>query len=378
MRQQPKPVPEAYAESLESSEQRRAFRRRVFRWFDKHQRELPWRKTDDPYCVWVSEIMLQQTQVVTVIPYFEKFLKRFPDVYALAAADEATVLRYWEGLGYYRRARQMHRAAQVVVEEHQGILPRQSQTLQALPGIGRYTAGAILSIAHDQREPILEANTIRLLARLIALDEPTTTAASQATLWDVAEELLPRKRVGAFNQGLMELGSLVCTPRNPECTDCPVARHCRTFGEGLQEAIPVPKKKTQYEAIDEAAVAIWHAGRVLVRQCGPAERWAGLWDFPRFPVTDVGGAKRRREVIRQTQDMTGVEVAQLRQLSVLKHAVTRYRISLTCYDAQATTGPAGGSSANQQWLTVQELENIPLSVTGRKMAGLLVGVDDKA
>ena len=366
------------SEAFWTAEQRRQFRRKLLAWFDKHHRQLPWRETRDAYCVWISEIMLQQTQVSTVVPYFEKFLERFPNVYALAEADEETVLRYWEGLGYYRRARQMHQAAQRVVTEHQGVLPTQSDALQTLPGIGRYTAGAILSIAHDLREPILEANTIRLLARLIALQEPTTTAASQAALWRVAGEVLPRKRVGLFNQALMELGSLVCTPRAPACSSCPVARHCSTFAQGLQEEIPVPKQKTQYEAVEEAALVIWSNDQLLLRRCGSDERWAGLWDFPRFAVQATSTTSRRREVARRAHEMTGVPSADVRKLTVLKHAVTRYRITLTCYEALATETPVLVNNEDLQWLAVEQLEATPLSVTGRKLADLLTSRNQHA
>lgn len=194
-----------------------AFGRRLLAWFRRSARTLPWRGTRDPYRIWVSEIMLQQTQVVTVVAYYQRFLARFGDVYSLAAAPEVEVLRHWEGLGYYRRARQMHQAAQLVVERHDGQLPRDSHSLRALPGIGRYTAGAILSIAHDAGEPILEANTIRLLSRLAAYREDPTRGAGQKFLWSLAEQLLPRRQAGLFNQALMELGATICTPRAPRC-----------------------------------------------------------------------------------------------------------------------------------------------------------------
>ena len=209
---------------------------------------------------------------------------------SLANADEDEVLRLWEGLGYYRRARQMHAAARIIANELNGVMPTDSAALQALPGIGRYTAGAILSIAQDAPEPILEANTIRLFARLLCLQEPTTTTASQQALWSAAESLLPRKDVGEFNQALMELGSLVCTPRDPACGECPVAKFCPTFASGLQDDVPVKKEKTVYEDVNEAAVVVRKGTRVLLRRCGAGERWAGLWDFPRFPTTSKSNA----------------------------------------------------------------------------------------
>ncbi|HOM18841.1 MAG TPA: A/G-specific adenine glycosylase, partial [Thermoguttaceae bacterium] len=204
----------------------KGFRRRLLGWFDRNKRDLPWRRTKDPYAVWLSEIMLQQTQAPTVVRYFERFLAAFPTVHALAQADQAAVLRLWEGLGYYRRAVQLHEAARKIVSEFGGQFPQTLDELLQLPGIGRYTAGAILSIAFDQRQPILEANTLRLWARLLAYPEPTGSASAQRLFWQMAEWVLPHRQVGRFNQALMELGSTVCLPRQPRCPECPVSRFC--------------------------------------------------------------------------------------------------------------------------------------------------------
>src|SRR5688572_10138399 len=247
---------------------RRSLARRMLAWFKKHARDLPWRRTRDLYAIWLSEIMLQQTQVGTVIPYWERFLARFPDVASLAAAEEREVLRLWEGLGYYRRARQLHAAAGRIALEHQGKFPTSYEAVRSLPGIGRYTAGAILSIGRDQRLPILEANTVRVLSRLTAFRGDTASTTGQRFLWSVAERILPRKQAGTFNQALMELGSEICTPRAPACERCPVAKLCPTFALGLQAIIPAPKRRTQYEEVTEAAVVISRGSKVLVRQCG--------------------------------------------------------------------------------------------------------------
>ena len=222
---------------LPDAKWKQTFRRQLKRWYKNHARDLPWRRTREPYHVWISEIMLQQTQVATVIPYFERFLKAFPTIKKLAAADEEKVLRLWEGLGYYRRARQLHKAAKQIVEKHAGKFPSRLEDVDALPGIGRYTRGAILSIAFEQREPILEANTIRLNARLLALEEDTSSKASQNALWDFAEDILPTKDIGLFNQALMELGGAICTPKSPRCLLCPVASICPTRAAGLQAEI---------------------------------------------------------------------------------------------------------------------------------------------
>lgn len=351
--------------------QKSPFARQLLAWFKRKARVLPWRRTRDPYRIWVSEIMLQQTQVVTVVAYYQRFMARFEDVESLAAAPEEEVLRLWEGLGYYRRARQMHQAARLIVSEHGGALPPDSKTLQALPGIGRYTAGAILSIAHDAREPILEANTIRLLSRLAAYREDPTKGAGQKFLWNLATELLPEKHTGTFNQALMELGATLCTPRQPRCDECPVAAFCQTRELGLQESIPAPARKTQYEDLLEAAVVIWRKGKVLVRRCEPNERWAGLWDFPRFAIACRGGGALREELAEKVRELTGVTIEPGQRLATIKHGVTRFRITLACHEAQFVSSTRRPKNAEQSWLSPEKLTELPLSVTGRKISRLL-------
>ncbi|MFW6124955.1 MAG: A/G-specific adenine glycosylase, partial [Pirellulales bacterium] len=235
---------------------RQAFRRRLLRWYARSARDLPWRRTHDPYAIWVSEIMLQQTQVAAVVPYFERFLAAFPTVSELACATEHDVLRLWEGLGYYSRARNLHRAAHQVDRNYGGRVPDDPKQLADLPGIGRYTAGAIASIAFDRRTPILEANTRRVLSRLAALREDPRTATAERRLWQFADRILPRSRPGRFNQALMELGAEVCRPRDPACGRCPVHLHCRAYRAGLQHALPLPGRPTKVQRVREAAVVV--------------------------------------------------------------------------------------------------------------------------
>ena len=238
-----------------------------------------------------------------------------------------------------------------------------------MPGIGRYTAGAILSIAFEQREPILEANTIRLLSRLLLLRESPASSASQQRLWQLAELLLPRVQVGTFNQALMELGSLVCVPQDPDCQACPVKELCPTYEHALQDVIPAPVKKPAVTAIREAAVMVQDQSRVLLRCCPPGERWAGLWDFPRFEVQHQRGKVLVRELEENVYQLTGIRISNPQRLQVIKHSVTRYRITLACYGSQ--WDPALNDQENLadhvQWVPIQDLENYPLSVTGRKM-----------
>ena len=277
--------------SLPDAAWKARFRRQLMSWFRRSARDLPWRRTRDPYAVWISEIMLQQTQVVTVIGYFERFLAACPTVADLAAADEQQVLRLWEGLGYYRRARQLHAAAQIIVTEHDGDFPRDIQQLRALPGIGRYTAGAIASIAWDAREPILEANTVRVFSRLLGYRGDPARNEGQRLLWDFSAALLPQREIGLLNQALMELGSEICHPRDPLCDRCPVGGLCPTKQQGLQAVIPLPKRKTAYEDRHEAAVVVRRGARVVLRRCAPTNAGRACGTSRAFPSQRSGAIR---------------------------------------------------------------------------------------
>jgi A/G-specific adenine glycosylase len=360
-----------------STAQKQSLRRRLLAWYAKHARDLPWRKSRDPYRVWVSEIMLQQTQVATVRDYFARFIKRFPNIRRLAAADETEVLRVWEGLGYYRRARQLHAAAQQVLSKHSGKFPQNPAELQSLPGIGRYTAGAIASIAFDKRAAILEANTIRLLSRLIAYRGNPHSTTGQRVLWELAEETLPRKDIANFNQALMELGSLVCTPVEPTCDKCPLSTLCAANTAGLQREIPAPKPRPVFTELREAAIVVRKNGSVLMRQCGHAERWAGLWDFPRFELEASGPLFAEREIATKVAAQTGITCDPGALLKTMKHGVTRYRITLDCYEAAFVSGRVrSAESSAVKWHALREIASLPLSATGRKIATLLMQSKD--
>ncbi|MEM1062855.1 MAG: A/G-specific adenine glycosylase, partial [Planctomycetota bacterium] len=258
----------------------------LFDWYRGHGRDLLWRRTRDPYAVWVSEIMLQQTTVAAVTPFFERFVGRFPTVTDLAAADEDDVLAHWAGLGYYRRARHLHAAAKVVVDKHGGEFPRSVEGLHALPGVGRYTAGAIASFAFGLPAPIVEANTVRLFARLLGEREVVTKSAAQKRLWAFATRIVADAHddgadPATLNHAVMELGGAVCTPQNPDCVSCAIASACVAYDEGLQDVIPrAAAKKKPVDRVD-ATLLVRKAGRVLVRRRGPDEWWAGLWDQTR-------------------------------------------------------------------------------------------------
>jgi A/G-specific adenine glycosylase len=340
----------------------------LIRWYQKHARDLPWRRTDDPYRIWISEIMLQQTTVVAVVPYFDRFLDRFPDVQTLAAADEAEVLKLWEGLGYYSRARNIHKAAKAVVAHHEGVFPSEVAMLLELPGIGRYTAGAIASFAFDKRAPIVEANTLRLYCRLLGYAGDPRSTEGQRRLWEFAEAILPKTQPGRFNQALMELGATVCSPRTPDCEHCPVQSYCRANLDQTQATIPQLARRAQITEVTEASVAVRRNNAYLLRRRTAGERWAGLWDFVRFELD--AAAHESLHIVEQVQVQTGLQIDLGPQLAELKHGVTRYRITLKCFTAEATTGSLRADE-EWEWVRATKFDQFPLSVTGRKFAKLL-------
>ncbi|MDR1962925.1 MAG: A/G-specific adenine glycosylase [Planctomycetaceae bacterium] len=351
------------------------FRRRIFTWYRQHSRSLPWRcigDKADPYRVWVSEIMLQQTTTKTVEGYFDRFVNRFPTITALAAAPLDEVNRLWEGLGYYRRCVQMHRAAQEIVNRFDGVFPNKINDVLNLPGIGRYTAGAILSIAFDQRQPILEANTIRLHARLLALKALPTQKEANARLWDFAEAILPKKNAGRFNQALMDLGNLICTPQQPQCRHCPVVRFCETARLGLQSEIPCLKAKEEKENRTEAALLVKKQGKVLMIRYPEGVRWAGLWDFPRAETNAEQPNKIAADqgFCERLLLMTGRRLEPGTLLETIKHTVTRFKITLLfceAVDHGKIALPNTVKPYETKWVTLAELRHIPLHSTGRKL-----------
>ena len=311
--------------------------------------------------------MLQQTQITTVIDYYQRFMRRFPNVKKLAAAETDEVMRMWEGLGYYRRASQLHKAAKEVVHKHGGKFPKRFEDVLALPGIGRYTASAILSISLEQPLAILEANTIRLFARMVALTDETTTSSSQSTLWQFSEQLLPSKRVGDFNQALMDFGRHICKPE-PDCDACPISQYCQAFQDGNQHQIPNKGKKKKYEDLTEAIVLIERRNKVLMRKCTDGQRWAGLWDFPRF---DLNSRSSNKFLASDIERQTGLATSVTSLERTIKHAVTRFRIQLKCFKADEIRGRILKDSGFE-WKTKHELTELPLSKTGRQFADQFV------
>lgn len=346
--------------------------RRLLAWFDQHQRDLPWRANRDAYRIWVSEVMLQQTQVATVIPYFDRFLARFPTLAVLAAAEEQAVLRLWEGLGYYRRARDLHRAARVLVQAHAGRLPNDPAALAALPGFGRYTCNAVLSQAFDRRLPILEANSQRVLSRFFARTDDPRDSAARRWLWQAAEDLLPTKRVGAFNQALMELGALVCTPTAPACPACPLAKRCAARLQGRQEVIPPRASSPAPIEMQEVAIVIWRGEKILLAQRpADARRWAGLWEFPHGDVRP--GETHAAAALRLAKELAGLTIRLGDALPTIRHGITQYKITMTCFEARRLRGEFKSSAYEQgRWVAPAEISGYPCSSPQRRLANAAV------
>lgn len=344
--------------------------RRLLRWYDATHRDLPFRRTRDPYAIWVSEVMLQQTQVQTVLPYYERWMQRFPDVRALARAEEPEVLHAFQGLGYYSRARSLLLAAREVVNHHAGELPRSAAALRTLPGVGAYTAGAIASIAYGERVPAMDGNVIRVLCRLFTLPGDPGKNPLKRELASRAHALVPDVRPGDFNQAMMELGATVCTPRAPRCSSCPLESLCGARTEGRPESFPESGSRPKPEAVQMAASLVVRGGTVAVLLLPPdASRWAGMWQFPNTELAP--GESAQAAAVRAGRAALGLTLDHERELGVLKHSVTRYRITLTAFRATLPARARLNPSANVRFQPLGELEALAMPAAHRRLAKLL-------
>lgn len=314
----------------------RRIRAPLLRWYDAHRRDLPWRHTRDPYAIWISEAMLQQTRVETVIPYWERFLARLPDVESLAHAELDDVYALWTGLGYYSRARHLKAAAESIVADHGGRLPTTAAELRALPGIGRYTAGAVASIAFDREEPLVDGNVIRVFARLEDVRDDVGDKAIVERFWSLAGELVRGERPGDLNQALMELGATVCLPKTPLCLACPVRRHCRAHARGTAEQLPTKTKRTAVRAIRGIAVAIERKGELLAVRRPPTGLMAGLWELPGGLLED--GEEAKEQAPRILRERIGLEVDALESAGRVEHLFTHRHLELEVFRARARPG----------------------------------------
>ncbi len=350
-----------------------AVRKSLLDWFWHSARDLPWRKDYDPYHVWISEIMLQQTQMERGVFYFQRWLERFPDIHAVAAADEQDVLKYWEGLGYYARARNLQKAAKIMVEKYRSKIPDDSQVLLTLPGIGPYTAAAIASIAYNRDIAVVDANVERVIARLFDIDGPIKAAGTKKRIHELAEKLLPKGKARYFNQALMDMGGLVCTPKNPACHECPVAFCCRALQEGHVHERPVATPAGKIIPIEMATGVLTYKGKIFIQQRKTDDVWGGLWEFPggRLEV----GETPQEAVMREFKEETGFSVEVEAALATVVHHYMRYKVTLhgfSCKLKGKFSEPALNAAQDFRWVTRKELADYGFPAGHRKLIDFMV------
>ena len=339
--------------------------RKLLDWYTQNQRQFPWRQHPEPYTVWVSEIMAQQTRLETMLPYFQRWIERFPTIPALADASQHEVLNLWEGLGYYSRARNLHQAAKQVMETFGGQLPASRSDLETLPGIGRYTAGAIASIAFGQNEAVVDGNIKRVYARLFQISEPVNTPVGEKAIWSLAEKHLPHGQAGDYNQALMDLGATICLPRQPRCSLCPLANDCLARKNDMTTQLPVKKQKNRSPHFTvTAAVLSAEDNRVLIAQRPQDALLGSLWEFPggkREPGEDLK-ACLKREILEELQ--CTIQIGD--KLGIFQHTYTHFKVTLHAYHCQLVDEPARPQYHQEiRWVTFAELEEYPMGKIDR-------------
>jgi A/G-specific adenine glycosylase len=339
----------------------------ILNWYARHGRKLPWRGSLNPYTIWVSEIMLQQTRVEAVIPYFERWMERFPSIDDLAAASEQEVLSVWEGLGYYSRARNLHKAARIVMEEYGGKLPSDLQVLRRLPGFGRYTVGAIASMAFGQDAATLDANLRRVFSRVFNMAQPADSTAGEDILWELAETHLPKGQAGDYNQALMDLGATICVSKKPRCLLCPLQEICLANQLGLQEQRPVLKIKAEIPHYTVTAAVIQKNGKVLLAKRPSKGLLGGMWEFP-------GGKVERDETLedcltREIREELDAMIRVGEPFGIYKHAYTHFRITLHAFFCKLIEGePKAIEAVELAWVNPGELQHYPMGKVDRQIA----------
>jgi A/G-specific adenine glycosylase len=351
------------------------FHQRLIRWYHHQGRDLPWRKTRDPYRIWVSEIMLQQTQVASVIPYYERFLAEFPSVASLAKSSLKKVLKLWEGAGYYARARNLHLAAQIVMKKLKGKIPHDPDLLETLPGIGRSTAGAISSLAFGKRAPILDGNVRRVLCRLFGIQENPRKPAVERQLWKLSEACLPERDIDHFNQALMDLGAMICIPKKPSCLLCPGRELCQAFRLGIQEKIPVKTQRPPLPHHHVAVAVILRGERLLVGQRPTHGLLGGLWGLPEIRRNSDDASDK--EICRIFENRTGLRLEAIKTLEPVIHTFTHFRMTFNPVLYRCLGGQFKKDHP-WRWTNRSTLSGLPISVATRKILGQVLLSDHKA
>jgi A/G-specific adenine glycosylase len=328
-------------------------------WYDQNKRDLPWRRTQDSYSIFVSEMMLQQTQVKTVIPYYGRFLSELPDWKSLANAKEEKILKLWEGLGYYRRARNLQAAAKMIIEEFNGHLPQTREEILKLPGVGQYSAGAVLSIAFQKPEPLVDGNVIRVFSRLFVLRGNLKTGENHQNVWEIARSLVPAKRPGDFNQALMELGATLCLSDNPQCLLCPLFQFCEAAQRGIQTDLPEMLKAAKNIEVPIAALLVENKKKILVKKRDENEKWLkGLWEFPSAEGKTMDEARQKLEKEYKV-------IAEKKTFKSIRHQITNHKIHLNLFVAAGKKTIK--STTHLKWVTPAELEDLPFSSAQGKL-----------
>ena len=343
--------------------QKNKIQKKLLQWFKKKGRDLPWRKTKDPYAIWVSEIMLQQTQVATVIPYYKTFLKSFLTVRRLAQADLSKVLTVWEGLGYSSRARTLHHASQIVLYHFHGKIPDTLKDLLSLPGIGRSTAGAILSFAFHKEAPILDGNAKRVFSRLFAVSGSPGERKTEQLLWEISESLIPRGYSNPFNQALMDLGSMLCTSKEPECDRCPLRHFCKGRASGEPERYPSKGRKKAIPHREAVSAVIKKDGKVLLNQRPPVGLLGGLWEFPNWKVEEKGRLRSRLRLKNYIQKNIGVNVEVKESIGTFRQTFSHFKLTLQVFHCDHLNGKGRG-----KWVSFRNITLLPMSRIHRRIA----------
>lgn len=340
----------------------------LLHWYDDAGRDLPWRQTRDPYHIWLSEIMLQQTTVAAVIDYYRRFLANFPSIEYLAAAPQEAVIDLWAGLGYYARARNLHTTAQRIVEDHGGQFPAQLDTLLTLPGIGRSTAGAILALAFEQRAPILDGNVRRILCRLFAWQEAPRSSKAEKQLWLWADLLTPSRKVHNYTQAIMDLGATVCTPRSPHCDSCPLCCFCLAYRQGLQDQLPLKQTRAKVPTRHEVALLLCHENRYMVRRRPSNGLLGGLWEFPTATIAKGLTPQHQAEILR----VDLADAADLKPLGTINHLYSHFRLELHLFRATLSETLRIAEQTGT-WIPKQDLSALALHGAHKKGLKLLGG-----
>lgn len=347
----------------------KSFSKDLMAWYRASSRDLPWRRTKDPYKIWISEVMLQQTTVNAVIPYYERWIKRFPDVASVARSSQQTILKSWQGLGYYSRGRNIHASAKIISKDHAGQIPQNRETLRRLPGFGPYTAGAVLSIAFDQREPIIDANVRRVVMRQLKIKGPADTL-NDKKVTRFLLSVMPQRDNRTFNQAMMELGALVCRPKNPLCLVCPVRKSCLAHQHGLQDVIPAPKRM-EIKKVEAAVAVIADRGKYFIQKRPAKGLFADLWEFPGGKIEATESP--RQALVREVQEEVGIEIEVLKSLPRITQYYTQFKALLHVWLCRPLQPPK--LDKTHKWVSARELLKYPMPSGSARIVEQLLRTD---